>query len=156
MVVSDGPAGALGIEGVDLAVQLADGLASTPAIVSLQLGDSLTSDVATIVLTPAGGETAQFVARNVFTLVPGAFIDPQGVLATLVIDTAGAPEGEYDIRLFSTAEPGSKTAFFNGFGEEIEAELGGGVLNVVIPEPAGLSVLGLLAVARRRGAGRSV
>jgi hypothetical protein len=107
------------------------------------------------VTTPSGGNQPQFASRDILTDDFGEFANANGLLATVVLNTAGATPGVYALQLTGTIDPGADSAFGNGLAQPISATFNAGSLTIatVVPEPASASALllaGFTLLARRR------
>jgi hypothetical protein len=160
--VSNSSAAALtDVEGMDFLLQIAGGTGTTPKITSIDLlsGTVWFGHVSVESLNPPdGGDEPQFQARNVWTLQPGDFVDANGLLATVTIDTTGAPAGDYALKLIGTKSPNPDSAFLNGMGETVAASFANGKVSVFVPEPMCIipagCVLALWLLQRSHGARR--
>jgi hypothetical protein len=122
-----------GIEGMVFTYQIDGGAGSTPWISSIDL---LTGTVwagkvsAANVLTPAGGNLAQYQSRDLFTDTIGDVVNANGTLARVTISAATAPLGVYTLKLTGTKTAGRDSALLNGVGETVPATFTGGTLTI--------------------------
>jgi hypothetical protein len=134
------------IEGMTFTVQIGAGTNLAPSITSVDLltGTIWSSHVtAGNITTPLGGNQLQYQSRDIITDLPSDYVDLNGLLATINIDTTGAMPGDYSIILTGTNTIGRDSEFLNGSGDPIQATFGVANLTIV-PEPSTL-VLGTLA-----------
>jgi hypothetical protein len=141
------------IEGMTLTVQIAAGVGTTPSIASIDLitGTVWAAASAADVYSAAGAEP-QYVSLGILTDNTGEFINANGSLATLTINTTGAAGGNYAITLVGTMTPGDDSVFDNDLGATVPATFNAGQLTVLVPEPAMVCfpILAIAALARRR------
>ena len=142
------------IEGMTLTVQIADGTGTTPSIASVDL---ITGTVWAPAASPAdvysaAGAEPQYVSLGILTDNAGEFINANGTLATITINTTGAVGANYAITLVGTMTPGDDSVFDNGLGATVPATFNAGQLTVLVPEPTviGFPILIFAALARRR------
>ncbi|HZZ27325.1 MAG TPA: dockerin type I domain-containing protein [Pirellulales bacterium] len=126
------------IEGMLFTLQIADGTESLPAINSVNfLSNTIWSgQVAPDDVLPAsGGNLPQFQSYVVVTDNQGEFVNPSGTLATVSFSAAGAPLGDYDLKLVGTKNSSSDSKFNDGDvdGDIVPAVFGNGILTVVAP-----------------------
>jgi hypothetical protein len=135
------------IEGMTFTVQLATGVGAAPKVTSVDL---LTGTVwaghvsAGSVFMPAGGDLPQYQSRDLLTDAPANFINANGLLATVVVDTTGAAAGNYDLKLIGTKTSGRDSAFLSGLGAVVQASFGQGLITVTVPEPTAQPIIATL------------
>jgi hypothetical protein len=119
------PADSSDIQGLVLTVKIDAGAAATPFITNIDL---LTNTVwsghvgpATIA-TPPGGNLPQYQSRDLLTNLGGEFINANGLLATVTIDTVGAPLGLSWLSFADPLHPGRDSLFLNGLGEALPSQ----------------------------------
>jgi hypothetical protein len=119
------------IEGMSFTVQIAGGDGATPSIKSVDLAvGTVWSSHNTGVLIPSGGNQSQFKTFSVITGSDGDYINPNGLLATVILDTTGAAPGTYAIKLVGTKLPSFDTKFDNRFGTAVHTVVANGTLTV--------------------------
>jgi hypothetical protein len=143
-VTNSSPAAASDIEGMTFTAQIASGIATAPKIVSLDLlsgtiwnGHASSGSI----FTPTGGNQLQYLSCDLLTDKPGDFVDANGLLATVTIDTTGAAVGDYAIKLVGTKTAGRDSEFLDGFGNVIAANFGVATVTISVPEPSGATSL---------------
>ena len=119
------------IEGMTFTIQIAGGDGTTPSIKSVDL---LTGTVwaghNSAAFVPSGGSQSQFKTFSVLTGSDGDFINPNGLLATVVLNTTGAAPGTYAIKLVGTKLPAFDTQFENRFGATVHTVVANGTLTI--------------------------
>ena len=151
LLVSDlGDIAAEDIEAMTLSLQIRGG--GTGTLPTIQPIDILTGTIwsghASTSLVP-DGTNPQLASVVVFNDAVGDFVNANGVLATVVIDTTGAAPGEYSLNLTGIIPgPGSDTDFQNAEFQSVSSVLTNGILTV--PEPSALSLLALAGLATLR------
>jgi hypothetical protein len=119
------------IEGMTFTVQIDDGTGTAPTIASVDL---LTGTVwaghGSSVFVPSGGSQPQFKTFSVLTGADGNFINPNGLLATIVLDTTGAAKGQYSIKLIGTKISAFDTEFQNHLGSPVKSVITNGTLTL--------------------------
>ena len=133
------------IEGMAFTFQIADGTGSAPKIVSIDFlsGTIWSGHVSVNPSPPAeGGNLNQYQVRDIFIDSPGDFVNANGLLATVTIDTTGAVPGVYALKLVGTSAPDRDTALTTGLGDPLPASFGQGTLTIAVPEPASAFMLG--------------
>jgi uncharacterized protein (DUF2141 family) len=130
--VSDShPAAAQDIEAMNFALQIGNGLGSTPSISSIDLSTgTIWAGHGAVVDSPSGGVQPQFQAWSVTTGSAGDYVTANGVLATITLDAAGAAPGNYILRLTNTIAPGWDTSFLSGNGDSLAATFATGLLTI--------------------------
>lgn len=118
----------LDIEGMDLLLQLDNGMGTSPAINSV---DALTGTV-----WPSGstqdadaGNMPQFQGYTILTPSYGVAINDNGLLATASL-ASGGTEGVYSINLVGTAYTLNDSQFFDGNGNPVPGIFNNGYLTV--------------------------
>ncbi|HEY4313324.1 MAG TPA: PEP-CTERM sorting domain-containing protein [Pirellulales bacterium] len=143
--VSDSVAASLeDIEGMTFTLQIASGTGITPSIHSIDLttGTIWSGDVSPGNISVSAGATSQFESISLLTDNAGEFVDPNGLLATAVVDTTGATPGPYLLFLVGTKDAGSDSQLLNGVGDPVSATFASGTLNVLsVPEPGGIGLI---------------
>ncbi|HEX4793940.1 MAG TPA: SdrD B-like domain-containing protein [Humisphaera sp.] len=119
------------IEGMTFTVQIDSGTGTAPTIASVDL---LTGTVwaghGSSVFVPSGGSQPQFKTFSVLTGADGNFINPNGLLATIVLNTAGATAGQYAIKLVGTKISAFDTQFQNHLGLPVKSLIINGTLKL--------------------------
>ena len=135
-LVSD-PAGiADDVEGMNFAIQLGNGIGSTP-VITVTLPDAFTTNtIWTSSVNPDGvfglsTTDALFKAYGIITNNPGVAIDPNGVLARITANTTGAATGQMAIKLTGTKDPTVGSNFLDGLGNNIPATFIDGSLTII-------------------------
>lgn len=119
------------IEGMTFTVQIQSGTGTTPSIKSIDLlGGTVWAGHNSGVFIPIGGKESQFETVSVLTGSNGDFINPNGLLATVVLDTAGAAPGQYAIKLTGTKRTAFDTQFLKGNGSNVHTIVTNGTLIV--------------------------
>ncbi|MGA2501468.1 MAG: hypothetical protein ABSH20_27315 [Tepidisphaeraceae bacterium] len=160
MVSDTGDAATEDIEGMTLTLQVGDGTNTTPWIEAVDMlsGTIWTGHASLSTLYRLDDAShPQFASWGIYTNDPGDYVNANGVLATVVIDTTGATPGDYSLNVIRVMGSGSDTDFQNGLGESVGSTLTNGVLTV--PEPtmaSGLCALVLCCLRRRDRAHRPV
>lgn len=142
------------IEGMTLTVQVAAGTGATPSIASVDLitGTVWAPAASAGDVYSAAGSEPQYESLGILTDNAGEYINANGLLATVTINTTGAAGGNYAINLVGTMTPGDDSVFDNGLGATVPATFNAGQLTVVVPEPTMLCfpILAFAGLARRR------
>lgn len=119
------------IEGMTFTIQIAGGTGTTPSIQSVDvLTGTIWAGSNAFVSSPSGGQQAQFKTYSILTGNAGIYVNPNGLLATAVFNTAGAAAGSYKISLVGTRYPGFDSAFYNGKGNTVSSVFGSATLTV--------------------------
>ena len=131
------------IEGMAFTFQIAEGTGSAPKIVSIDLNGTIWSGHGSVATPSVRGNLDQYKAWDVSTDLTGNYVNANGVLAKVTIDTAGAAPGNYALKLVGTSAPDRDTALHESQGEIVPASFGQGTLTIAVPEPASAFMLGL-------------
>src|SRR5262249_28723611 len=128
------------IEGMTFTVQIDAGAGTAPKILSVDLvnGTIWNGHVSPAnIVTPSGGNQLQYQSRDLLTDLPNDFVDANGLLATVKIDTTGAIPGSYTVKLVGTKTVGRDSDFIDGIGNSVAANFGSSLLTIAVPEPTG-------------------
>ncbi len=119
------------IEGMTFAIQISGGTSTTPSIQSVDLlSGTIWANTNAVVDSPAGGVQPQFAAYSITTGAFGKYVNANGLLATLTINTANAAPGTYTMKLIGTRYPSFDSAFYNGTGDPVKSTFGTATLTV--------------------------
>jgi autotransporter-associated beta strand protein len=121
------------IEGMNFTLQLADGIAALPSITNVDLTTSTvwTGNVDGGGVIPASGNGPQWQSFAVLTSAAGVAINPNGALANITLNTAGATAGTMAVNLVGTKDPTRNTAFLDRQGNTIPSAITNGTLTIV-------------------------
>jgi hypothetical protein len=136
------------IEGMTLTLQIGSGTGLAPSIHSIDLTTATiwSGAVSPGNISVSAGVTNQFESISLITDNAGEFVNPNGFLATVVVDTTNATPGPYLLFLIGTKDPGSDSQFLDGLGDPVSATIGSGTLNVLpVPEPSAILLLAVAA-----------
>jgi hypothetical protein len=157
LFISDPAPNTTRLAGEDFVVQLADGNGTQPKITGVDL---LTGTVFAAnnngQRTFAGGNFPQAQGWGTATDANNAatFVNDNGKLATITIDTTGVNSGTFSFSIGAGSTRLGPTSFFNDQANDIPATITDGTITV--PEPSAAGLLALLASGavmrhRRRG-----
>ena len=146
LLVSNSTAAATqNIQGLDFRVQIANGLGTAPKITNVDIvTGTIFAGNNTGQFTPTGGSFAQAQARS--TTTNSGFIDANGKLATITIDTTGVSSGTFTLNVGPGSTRLGPTVFVDGLGNTITPTITDGTIVIQTPEPASASLLGLGAL----------
>ena len=133
------------IEGMAFTFQIAEGAGSAPKIVSIDFLDGTIWSghvSAANLFNPEVGNLYQYQAWDVHIDLAGDYVNANGLLAKVTIDTSGAAPGNYALKLVGTSVAGGDTTLGTGMGEIAPASFGQGTLTIDVPEPASAFMLG--------------
>lgn len=130
------------IQGLNFDVQIGDGLGIHPIFTDVDIiaatifaSNNLGQSI------PEGGSFLQAQAR--MTLTESSFVDANGLLATLTIDTTDVFAGSFPLSVGAGSTILGPTGFINGLGDTVSAIITDGSVTIV-PEPASVATLVLL------------
>lgn len=131
---ADAPA-ADDIEGMTFTLQIAAGTGTNPAISSIDL---LTNTVWASAanasdIYPNGAAQPQYESLGIITNTEGQYINANGLLATVKINTEGATLGNYTLELTGTKTAADDSAFSNGLGVTVPTTFATGQLTITTP-----------------------
>lgn len=139
------------IQGLNFNVQIGNGLGVQPIFTNVDIiaatifaSNNLGQSI------PEGGSFPQAQART--TLTESGFVDANGLLATLTIDTTDVFAGTFALSVGDGSTLLGPLTFINGLGDTVPATFTDGSI-FIVPEPSSLLVLSLGAGAvlcRRR------
>ena len=138
------------IEGMTFTLQIGPGTGTAPSIQSIDLttGTIWSGAVSPGNVSVSAGATSQFESVSLLTDNAGEFVDPNGLLATVVVDTANAAAGPYSLILVGTSDAGSDSQFLNGIGDPVPGTFASGTLTVrAVPEPSGMLLIAIGGLA---------
>jgi hypothetical protein len=150
-VTNTSSASASDIEGMTFTIQIADGNGTTPKITSVDLlNNTIWSGHVTppSIFPSAGGDQPQYQSLGLYTDIPGDYVDANGILANVTIDTTGASGGNYSIELVGTKTAGVDSTFLDFIGDTVPATFTPGSITVIVPEPSqnALPLLGIFSL----------
>ena len=128
------------IEGMDFTVQLGTGTGSLPAISNVDLTTNTvwTGNVNGPFggIDPASGNGAQWQSYAVTTSFDtntntGTVINPNGALAKITLNAAGASAGTIAFKMIGTKDPTRDSAFSDGLGNTVPSSITNGMLTIV-------------------------
>jgi autotransporter-associated beta strand protein len=135
-VTNTDAAGTDDIEGMTFTFQIANGIASLPSITSIDLitGSVWASGAsAADVYQAHGAPQTQYDSLGILTDNQGEYINANGTLGTVAINTSGAAPGIYTLRMTGTLTAGDDSVFSTGIGATVPATFNLGQLTITAP-----------------------
>jgi len=124
------------IEGMQFTLQLGSGMLSTPSIGSVDFlaGTIWSGHVSPSNINPVtlAGSGPQYKSWGLLTDNAADFVNANGKLATVNLNTTAASPGDYSVKMTGTTVSGANSKFYNGFGTVVPATFADGMLTVVI------------------------
>ena len=140
------------LEAADVSVQIGNGNGTAPTITSVDLitGTIFASNNSGQ-FPAASGNGPQVNYESILNSAPGAYVNANGLLATIHISTLGVSSGSFKLSLGAGATQLGPSDFYNGSFNLVTPTITDGT--IVVPEPASIGLIGLMATAvlgRRR------
>jgi hypothetical protein len=131
--------GVTDVTGLNLRAQLGDGggLLPEPVFGGVEFGGGIWDSHPYTVMGGAVGGLEQFLQASVAFNETGRSVPAGGVIVTLLVDTTGFFEGQFDLRLAGT-EIGADTAFVLAGGVELPVSIRNGSVTIAAAEVVGV------------------